>query len=151
VTAAGVLAGLFFYAVDFRDAQAEREAARAAAAYVREQDPQATVWYVGHWGFQFYAEHAGMRPVVPNDAHQPLRRGDWLVVPDTRLQQQLIRIDPERTRRVAELEVRDALPLRTVQCFYGTGAGVPLEHHRGPRVAVTIYRVTADFVPAPPW
>jgi hypothetical protein len=145
-----VVLGLGYYAVDFCDAWGWKAAADGAAAVVRQQDPGAHIWYVGHWGFQFYAEHAGMRPVIPGDSGRPLRRGDWLVIPDDRLNRQAVRIDWKRTEPVADLAVLDHLPLRTVQGFYGTGTGVALAHHRGPRVGVTIYRVIADFVPALP-
>jgi hypothetical protein len=140
-----MVVGLGFWAVDVRDAYAEKEAAEVAARYVYQQETAATVWYVGHWGFQYYAERAGMKPVVPDRSQ--LRRGNWLVVPD-RVDQQRIRIDQKRTDLVVQLTVNDFLPLRTVPCYYS--GRTPLEHHEGPRVVVSIYRVTADFVPATP-
>jgi serine/threonine-protein kinase len=142
--AASALLGLGYYAVDLRDAFAEKEAAEQAAAWVRGRDPDAIAWYVGHWGFQFYAERAGLRPVVPD--HSRLKTGDWLIVPDDRLNQQAIRIEPGAVALAAQEQIEDALPLRTVQCYYG--GATPLEHHEGPRVTVMIYRVTADHVPA---
>jgi Dolichyl-phosphate-mannose-protein mannosyltransferase len=143
VTAGGVLLGLLFYAVDLRDAVAQQEAVAAAVAVPR---PGATVWYVGHWSFQFYAERAGMRPVVPDESR--LGPGDWVVGPDERFEQQHIDFDPDRVQLVRELTVRDALPLRTVRCYYG--GFTPLQHLAGPRVVVRVGRVTADWVPASP-
>jgi hypothetical protein len=145
-----MLLGLVFYAVDFRDAWTEREAARQAAALVRAREPRAVIWYVGHWGFQFYAEAAGMRPVVPDWPAYALHQGDWLVVPSPSLEQQRIQLDPGDLQLVEELSISDALPLRTVRCFYGTATGVPLERQEGPRLTVGIYRVRRDFAPRTP-
>jgi hypothetical protein len=36
------------------------------------------VWFVGHWGFQWYAENAGARPVTLTPPYPS--RGDFLVV-----------------------------------------------------------------------
>lgn len=146
-----VCLGLLFYVVDVYDALASERAAESAAAQIRAEDPQAVTWYVGHWGFQFYAERAGMKAVVPDRQSAPLRRGDWLVVPDGHIEQQEIRLDPDCLQKVDKVMIGDCLPLRTVRCFYGTGTGVPLEHLHGPRIGVTIYRVRRDFVPVSAW
>lgn len=148
ITGGSIALGILFYLVDLTDAFAEKRAAEDAAAYIRQQDPDARIWYVGHWGFQHYAERAGMAPVVPGGFRvEPslLRRGDWLVKPEWRLNQQMIRVDPERTARVKVLRIQDWIPLRTVQTFYG--GFVPLEHHQGPRVVIEVYRVQEDWVP----
>ncbi len=153
VTAYGAALGLGFFAVDLIDARAQQSAAEAAASWARQQGGRGTVWFVGHWGFQFYAGRAGMVPVVPDYPRREgsiplpppsvLRRGDWLVVPDARQNQQQLHIPEDRTEAAQEIPVEDALPLRTVMGYYG--GSVPLDHHQGPRRAVTIYRVTADF------
>jgi hypothetical protein len=158
-----IILGLVYYGVDLTDARAAKQAAESAAAFVREREPQATIWYTGHWGFQFYAERAGMKAVIPDDLQQRLHRGDWLVVPEPRFEQQDIRLQSDQVELVAEVSIVDTLPLRTVRCFYGTGTGVPLEHHPGPgeegsgrpgsgwpRFSVKIYRVRVDFVPGTP-
>jgi hypothetical protein len=145
ITAGGVALGLLFYGIDLRDAWAQKEAAEVAAEQVGPV--QSTIWYVGHWGFQYYAERAGMVPVVPDESR--LRSGDWLVVPDDRLVQQRIIIPAGVTEEpLPPVAVGDGFPLRTVPCFYG-GAG-PVEHVAGPRRTVRVYRVTAEFVPASP-
>lgn len=148
VSAFGVALGLFYWVVDDREASAWRDAACAAAAFVRERDPGARVWYVGHWGFQFYAERAGMEPARAGDPDRPLKSGDWLVVPDGRLDQQVVKRDESRLETEEELSIGDGLPFRTLWGYYGTSTGVPIERHGGSRVTVTIYRVTSDFVPA---
>ncbi|MCI0455761.1 MAG: glycosyltransferase family 39 protein [Gemmataceae bacterium] len=140
----GMALGLGVYGIDVRDAFAQKEAAEAAAQCIREQEPGATIWYVGHWGFQFYAERARMKPVVPNRSR--LGVGDWLVVPDQRINQQEIHLEKGKVCLWGEpLVVTDRVPLRTVSCFYGGAA--PLEHQEGPRLSVQLYRVLAEFVP----
>ena len=66
-----------------REAEARKEGAEAAADYIRGRDPQGRVWFIGHWGFQYYAEGRGMAPVIPNRSQ--LHRGDWLVIPGATL------------------------------------------------------------------
>jgi hypothetical protein len=149
VAAISVLLGGVYYWVTVRDAFAEKEAAERAAEWVRRQQPGpgAKLWFVGHWGFQYYAEQAGMKPVAPNASQ--LRPGDWLMVPDERHHQQLIEIDRRAATEVHRIEVGDGLPLRTVMCYFAGRA--PIEHHEGPRIVVTIYRIDTDFCPpAPP-
>jgi len=145
----GVALGLMFYVIDVHDAFAEKRAAEQAARFIREQDPEARIWYVGHWGFQHYAERAGMRPIVPAGyagvTPSVLLPGDWLVKPDERLEQQRIRVDRVRAQSVRVLSQVDVVPLRTVQCYYGGFA--PLEHHEGPRIEVEIFRITAPWAP----
>jgi hypothetical protein len=141
--ALGVLLGLLFWAVDFRAANAQRQAVRRAADCIApEMNGRETVWYTGHWGFQFYAERAGMRPVVLGE---PLRRDDWLVVPDEQIDQQEMRRDGEPLRLVREVVIDDRQPLQTVPFYYIGNVG--LGHRRLPYLRVRVYRVTAGFVP----
>ncbi|MBI1916995.1 MAG: glycosyltransferase family 39 protein [Planctomycetes bacterium] len=152
----GVLLGLVFQAVDFRGAAVQREAVRRAGAWIgAEGSTRQTIWFVGHWGFQFYAERTGLRPVVPAYDHSGsaslpapsrLARGDWLVVPDDNLVQQEIDMNDPRLRLTHRFFVDDGCPLQTVPFFYGGHVG--LEHRRGPHLEVRIYRVQTDLVPA---
>jgi hypothetical protein len=137
----GIGLGLVFYAVDLRDAVAQKQAAEHAAELLRRPDGQ--VWYVGYWGFQFYAERAGMKPVVPGMSR--LCKGDWLVVPGKQVGQQRMQINEKAAALVHQFSIHDPLPVRTVAGYYGSR--IPLEPCVGPRVAVMIYRVTAAFVP----
>ena len=104
------------------------------------------MWFVGHYGFQYYAERSGMRSTYlwppPEDA--PKRATGWRrrTAPSPR------RTSIWKTRPCAEetqLLFTDPVPLRTVSCFYC--GRVPLEHHEGPRLTVRIYRVMEDFQP----
>ena len=78
--APGIALGLFYESVDISDSRVEPEAARQAAAFIRNEDSQATVWFTGHWGFQYEAIKQGMKPVVPG--RSLLQAGDWLVAPE---------------------------------------------------------------------
>jgi hypothetical protein len=150
----GVTLGLAFYGLDWQGARVQQEAAESAAAWVRDHGG-GRAWYVGHWGFQFYAERAGLRPVVtqydppkgPMSFPPPsrLRAGDWLVIPDARLNAQDLHLEEDKLRLEAELEVSAPVPLRTVPCFYGGRA--PLEREEGAALEVKVYRVIADFTP----
>ena len=152
--------GLSFAALDWWEGWAEKMLAERAAAEARARGG-GTVWFVGHWGFQYYAERCGMRPVVP--AYVPYRgemlyvplpgpsrleEGDWLVMPEWRLTQQRVEVDPQRMEEVLRVTVADPVPLRTVMCYYsGTTA---VEHRpRKPRLEAILYRVTGEFVPSP--
>jgi hypothetical protein len=144
-----VALAVLFWGVDFREAVAEKTAVTQAAAWIRAQDPAArgTTWFAGHWGFQYYAERAGMVPVVSGRfaAHSRLEEGDWLVVPDPRIHQQEIALKMDSVERRHEVRLTDAIPLRTLPGFYLGSA--PLERLAGPRVLVTIYAVRREFVP----
>jgi hypothetical protein len=163
----GVLLGLGFWAVDMREAVAQKQAVEAAAERIRQEDPDATIWCVGYWGFQFHALRAGMTQVVPAPLGKrreellrrehgrivplppsQLRAGDWLILPDPLVSQQHIQLDPRDLDVVDSVRVGDWLPLRTVKCFYAGHA--PLQHRVGPRIEVMIVRVKADCVPMAP-
>lgn len=140
---AGVVLGFVFYGVDLREAFAQKGAAEQAARLARGGG--GTAWFVGHWGFQFYCERAGMVPVIPGVS--VVREGDRLVVPAPPVNQQSIKIDPGKVRLVHELHVHDRIPLRTVPGYYGDRSSVVLEDRPGPRVSVRIYKVEAEFTP----
>jgi hypothetical protein len=144
VTLGGIVLGLGFYALDLRDAYAQKIAVENAAELLLRQGA-GRVWYVGHWGFQYYAERVGMRPVVPGESK--LRQGDWLVVPSRFIDQQEIELMNESTELVHILGVEDFVPLRTVPCYYGGDS--PVERHDGPRLRVQIYRARLDFTISP--
>lgn len=142
----GSALGALFFAVDLEEALATRRAVEDAAQWVwLRAAPGSRIFYVGHWGFQYYAERAGMIAAVDRQFYSRtiLRAGDWLVVAPPRIVQQRFWIDPRRTEKAHVLELEGALPLRTMACYY---AGfTPLERHDGPRMRVTIYHVKQDF------
>jgi hypothetical protein len=81
VAAVGIGAGVLVAAIETLDAFPEKLCAEAAAARLGAVRPEATVWYVGHWGFQYYCERSGMRPLIAGQT--AARAGDYLVVPST--------------------------------------------------------------------
>lgn len=147
VAAGCIVLGVAFAGMDYVEAETERQAVLQTAAFVAEQDGSGgVVWYAGHWGFQFYAEQAGMRPVVP-DVTQ-MRAGDWFIQPDLRIARQQIATEVPTLQLVHHIALDDWLPLRTVANYYAGRR--PLERREGPRVTVEIYRVTEDFVATTP-
>jgi hypothetical protein len=142
----GVALGALFAASDLADALAERAAVAAAEARMRElgADPaRETRWFVGHWGFQFYAERAGMRAVVPG--HSQLRAGDWLLVPEGVTAQQILA--PRRAIEAHEpaVSVRSASPWSTLPWAY-TGA-LPIRPRPDARLRIQLFRTLHDFTP----
>ncbi len=68
--------------------------AREAATFFASASRGRTVWFEGHWGFQYYAESLGMRAL---DYRRPLARpGDLVVKPATN--SNLARLPAERVK-----------------------------------------------------
>ncbi len=162
LAAYSALLGLLVLGVDLLEARAEKGAVEEAARQIRERGDGGTVWYVGHWGFQYYAERAGMRPIVaadpPADSTIPipprsqLREGDWLVLPEWNIapgglfvcgvHAQDFAPDEARTRNEFTVVMDDPVPLQTIMTLYS--GFTPLKHHEGTRLQVEVRRVLAD-------
>jgi hypothetical protein len=152
------LLGLCFFAVDYLEARAEQQAAYEAVRRIRQEHPRNTIWYAGYWGFQFYAEQAGMKQAVP--LHLSDNRGaidlsashfhkdDWLVLPGKEVPQQQLCLGPESLELMDEVVLADSVPLSTLPWYYA--GAPPLRHHRGPRLVVRLFRVKKDLVPGEP-
>ncbi len=166
----GVILGLIYHITDDLTAFSQEQVVQLAHQWIEEHrydpvpgtemtiDPgQQTVWYVGHWGFQFYAERAGMKPIIlPYQQKEQLpfalppasycRKGDWVVVPDWRIFQQGLDREKGALQEVHHLAVTDPWPWRTLHCYYGGSVGI--DHHLGStRQEVRVFRVTDDFEP----
>jgi hypothetical protein len=113
VAGASIALGLTFYAVDFLEARAQKVGAEQAARLIRQKDPGGRIWYVGHWGFQYYAERAGM--VAAWAESNAFRSGDWIVIPESRIDAQPT---PRGIRKVQELVIQDRVPLSTLPGYY---------------------------------
>ena len=152
IAAAGSAAfSILVFAVDCWDAQAEKVLAERAAAVVRPE-PGETVWFNGHWGFQYYCDRAGMKPVVPGQS--ALKPGDWLVYPVIPGDGGFYRpwhgfasfdIDARSIEKITTLVWDDPLQAQTIPNLYG--GGVPIQNRNHPRLTLAIYRVTADWSP----
>lgn len=141
---AGMPLALLFYAVDFNDAQVEKAAAETTASTIANlnslsHNDQSVTWYVARWGFQFYAERAGMKPVFPDESK--LQPGDWLAVSDGPANTKVVTeyLGRYRLEPMKKLEFTDRFPLGTMFGYYSTG--IPIHHQEGPRRIVQIYRV----------
>jgi hypothetical protein len=156
--AASTLLGLGFFLVDYQEAVAEQQAAERAAALIHSEHSAGTIWYVGYWGLQFYAERAGMKQAVPlyhpfdKNLNWPspshFHSGDWLVIPSANVAQQTLYLDQRKLDLVWKVPVTDPLPLGTLDCYY---AGTcPLHRQLGPRIVLRVFRVKAALVPLPP-
>jgi hypothetical protein len=145
VVAVNAAAGAIFYAADACDAVAQKKAAGVARALVARIDQAGggRVWYLGHWGFQYYAERERMRAVLPGES--ALRKGDWLVEPDEHVDRALIAFPPGAVSLTHQIDLDDDVPWRSVPMYYR--GDVPLAPVDGPRLRVRIYRVEQDVVP----
>ena len=147
VALAGVLLGLFVFTVDWWEARTDQQAAELASCKWKGKSGR-TTWFLGFSGFAFYAERAGLKPLVFNESPLP-EPGDLIVVPDDPLlSPELERHEGDRLELIDTLSLSDGLPLSTAPCYYS--GRVPLEHHEGPRLVMRIYRVRGADPPAAP-
>ena len=145
IAVCGVVFGGLVYAIDARDADSARLAVERWRERVDGSGGSETVWYTGHWGFQHYAERAGMRAVVPGASR--LQRGDWLLIPDARIDQQHISLPEEHLEPSEPVEITDFIPFATVGNYYTSP--LPVRPLRGPRFRLFVYRVRDDFLASP--
>lgn len=75
LTAWTVQAADFEYAAVYRDF-----ARRYSAGHLGGPAPSRRTWFVGHWGWQYYAERAGLR-MLHREGETP-QAGDWLIWPE---------------------------------------------------------------------
>ncbi len=149
IACGAVALGLLYQFVDIQEGIAWGHAPIQALQWVRDRDPQGTVWFSGEWGFEYYAGAAGMKPVLRNGSSRP-ETGDWLVVADPGgsllAEAAWFVLDPEELELVSSQAHGNAVPpLTTRGCYYvGTR---PLEHHTGPRIVARVYRVRKPFTP----
>jgi hypothetical protein len=135
---------------DYREADAQR----SAVALARERlGASAPIWFTGHWGFEFYAEQAGMHPIVPLvegsdpslDRPSTIKAGDYLLIPDGHIYQQYIAISRDELENIRTIQVDDRWPFSTVVNYY-MGCS-PLDSRHGSRLVVTLWRARRDFTP----
>jgi hypothetical protein len=150
VLLAAVSSGLAVAALDTFDAYAEIVCAQKAAVSASGGPPGSTVWFAGHWGFQYACERLGMRPLVPGET--VVRPGDMLVLPvppDERgfyrphIGNEPVRPPADRVEVVAEVVWDDAISGQTIPNFYGGVAPVVGRDH--PRLRVVVYRVVRPW------
>lgn len=144
-TIPGMLLGVYFAAVDAVAARLEPMVARRAAQIIRDRDPSPTIWYVGHWGFQFEAERQGMKAMAPG--RSVLRRGDWLVVPDSSQNQQEFKADPRLGAPIQSITARFNWKRTTRPEYYG--GPLPVVYTNEMQLSATIYQIEDTWTPKP--
>jgi hypothetical protein len=148
VLALGILAGVVVAGIDTFDAFPEKVCAERAAEVTRDRREGSTVWYVGHWGFQYYCEREGMMPLIAGET--VVRERDFVVIP-VYPDEGFNRPWPGFTVReplwageeIAVIEWNDWLSARSVPNFYGGMNPVVGRDH--PRLRVRVYRMRTDW------
>lgn len=126
---------LFLFAMDCNWYDAQRTAAQDLAAFCKQQEPNAKVWYFGNGAFEFYAECLGMSRLLAFD--RDVKPGDWVLIVGG-FEPEFAR-HPIATRCVPQsgYEFTLALPVRS-QYQYGN---VAITRQVGPSVRVSVARV----------
>ena len=92
--------------------------ARAAAGIIEQetQNQPGTVWFTGHWGFQYYMESFGARPVVLDEP--PHLAGDFLALGEHTA---LFEIRPSFIASQETIQIPMRLGISTTQSNLGAG------------------------------
>lgn len=75
----GAILALCVARADFLLANAAREGARQTYAWFGQEE--GTLWFEGHWGFQYYLEGLGSSAKAVEFRHSKPKRGDFLAIP----------------------------------------------------------------------
>lgn len=92
----------------------------AASETISKLKKENNVWYVGHWGWQIYADQAGLRQMRLGEFPE---EGDVLIVPYRVDKGRVFEYDVDylaRQQRIDEITFEGAAPVRT-QNFWGAG------------------------------
>jgi 4-amino-4-deoxy-L-arabinose transferase-like glycosyltransferase len=134
---------------DYMMAVAVRQNARAVCATYKSD--AATLWFQGHWGFQFYMQADGGHPLDLKSS--PLNPGDNLVLPvnNTVLQPDLNRMILRGNLSVAGPHWLTTWNMATGAGFYATVWGpLPFAFGRVPPESVSVYILKPLLQAAPP-
>jgi hypothetical protein len=134
--------GFLYAIIDWRDAHAQRIAIQESLRSIGDH-VGSKVWFDGHWGWQFYAERGGMRPVEPNKSE--MHAGDYFILADNQLWISRLDLAQAPFEPIRELRIVDCLPLRTMPNYYCSL--LPLRRFSGPRLRVQIFKLAKDFMP----
>lgn len=135
------LSATYFY-TDFLEADAQKTIVREAAAHIRQAGGDEQIWYLGHWGFAYYAEQLGLSPIVPGFSQ--LGTGDWIIQPE-RVHSQVVQAGPGRVNFIGSLTLEDQLPLQTLPVYYS--GQVPMRvKPDNVRIRAHLYRSAKDQV-----
>jgi 4-amino-4-deoxy-L-arabinose transferase-like glycosyltransferase len=112
---AGAILALLLTSADFREAQVVRKVSDIFRQ--RFAAEEGTVWFQSHWGFQYYVQQWGARPL--NVAHSEIVSGDVMLVPANNTG--VVPISSDRVFPIEELTFA-SFPLITTHVA-ATGAG----------------------------
>ena len=139
--------GMMVAWADFRLANSARAAAAQIAA-VLEQEP-GTVWFQGHWGFQYYMRAKGGREV--DLSHPACHPGDVMVIPYNNTD--VFFYSPEFVAPLRELEFPTCRGISTLQPKTGAGfysdlwGPMPFVFGPAPAEKYGIWRLTLPVQP----
>ena len=140
-----LMIGLLLHGIDSYDALAAKKMAHHTRELITAK-ADGMIWFQGTWGWKYYCEADGMRPIVAGETQFKL--GDCLVLcipPDANGIYRPLPIpvasiiDLARTELVAELAEDDWLRVSTIPPLYG--GDVPIRSRSHPRFRVMIVRV----------
>ncbi len=131
-----IASGLGFWCLDFQAAQLQRQAASVLAEKYADLDGR--IWFAGHWGWEFYAKQAGMRPIV--SGRSQVRPGDIIVIPRQIACQRFEQPPQARHLETFSLQLSPLLPV-TLKRYYGGALQLLPEADQG--FVAEIYRVDA--------
>jgi len=141
----GLALGAVYFGAELADAHARRDVVARAVERLPQlgaRTDRETIWYVGHWELQFYAERAGLRPLIAGVSQ--LRTHDWLVL-CFGVPQPAIDFPPDAFRLRDELRAVSASPWSTIPLYYD--GLTPLHRQPAMQSYIRIFRVTRDLVP----
>jgi 4-amino-4-deoxy-L-arabinose transferase-like glycosyltransferase len=92
--------------------------ARTAATLIEQKtwNHPGTIWFTGHWGFQYYMESFGARAVAVDDP--PQRRGDFIAMARN---DRLFEMRPEFVGSCDVIQIPMRLGITTIQRELGSG------------------------------
>lgn len=134
------------FLIDWIDARAEQAIPRQVIDFAIEQNLSGQGYFIGHWGFQYYAQSHGLELIDP--ATTAFLPGDWLILPTTDRPDtggfQVV-ADPQCMTLIREFIVEDRLQLQTVSGLYA--GRMPITVRNGPRLRYLMYQVTTACRP----
>jgi hypothetical protein len=142
-----VALGLLFGVSDIADSRARWRAQDAIASELERLGHDADrgrVWFTGHWGFQFYSEQRGYRPLIAE--HSRVMAGDFVLLPLGVSMQPVPKI--ALSEAVGVVTASSGFPLSTIPNAYQ--GPVPIRRQPQLQLRVSIHRVLADGLAAKP-
>ena len=134
----GISLGVLFYSVDFLDAQAAKQIAHEIKHRDWGLTKDNTHWHLTWWGLSYYADKQGLKQLAINQTI-PIK-DDIISVHNIEELVKDLKMHKELDLELLEtVNVGDAFPLRTTSNYYS--GRTPMEHNKGPRVSILVYKV----------